>query len=66
MATRVLKWIGSNGDVLLPLSTATYNTGNLYSTKKGTWYTPITEELTIIEAGNPMGLLLAITYPATP
>lgn len=66
MATRVLKWIGSNGEVLLPLSETTYNTGKMISVKKGVWYTPITEEVVVIEAGNPMGLLLTLTYPATP
>lgn len=65
MAIRIKQWIGSNGEVLMPLSQETYNNGNMISTK-GTYFMPITEETVIIEAGNPMGLLLSLTYPATP
>lgn len=65
MATKVLKWIGSNGEVLIPLSETTYNTGKMISTH-GTYFIPQTQEIVVIEAGNPIGLLLALTYPATP
>lgn len=65
MATKVLKWIGSNGEVLIPLSEDVYNTGKMISTH-GTYFTPQTQEVVAIEAGNPIGLLLALTYPATP
>lgn len=65
MATTIKKWIGSNGEVLIPLSQETYNDGKMISTK-GTYFIPQTETITVIEAGNPMGLLLALTYPATP
>lgn len=66
MAIRITKWIGSNGEVLFPLGEdTTYNSNNLVSTK-GTYFMPSTEEIILIEAGNPMGLLLTLTYPATP
>ena len=62
MSSIVTKWIGSNGEVLIPLSTDTYNTGRLISTK-GTYFLPSLEEEVIeIETGNPIGLLLALTY----
>lgn len=65
MAIKITKWIGSNGEVLIPLSEETYNNGNMVSTR-GTYFFPLTEEIVAIEAGNPMGLLLTLTYPATP
>lgn len=65
MAIVVKKWIGSNGEVLIPLTQETYNNGKMVSTR-GTYFMPITEESITIQAGNPMGLLLALTYPATP
>lgn len=65
MATIVTKYIGSNGDVLLPISETANNTSPLVS-GKGVYFIPLTEEQAIIEAGNSMGLLLALTYPATP
>lgn len=65
MAIKVLKWIGSNGEVLQPLSEETYNDGRMISTR-GTYFIPITQEIVAIEAGNPMGLLLSLTYPDTP
>ena len=64
MAIRIKKWIGSNGEILIPLSQETYNDSRVYSTK-GTYFIPITEEVVVIEAGNPMGLLLSFTYSAT-
>ena len=63
MAIQVLKWIGSNGEILIPLSEETYNNGKMISTK-GTYFIPQTFEEVAIQAGNPMGLLLALTYPA--
>lgn len=65
MATIVDRYIGSNGDVLIPLGSALDNTNNLVSAR-GVYYIAQTHEQVVIEAGNPMGLLLAITYPATP
>lgn len=65
MATRVTKWIGSNGEVIIPLSETTYNTANMVSSC-GNYFFPLTEEVVAIEAGNPIGLLLTLTYPATP
>jgi hypothetical protein len=63
MAIRILKWIGDNGDVLIPLSEETYNNGNMIS-QSGIFFKPITiEEITPL-LGNPMGLLLTLTYSA--
>lgn len=64
MATYVRKYIGTNGDVLLPLSETAGNTSSLVS-DKGVFYLAQTEEVVAIEAGNPIGLLLTLTYPAT-
>jgi len=58
---RITKWIGSNGEVLLPLTEETYNDGNVVSSK-GTFFFPITEEVSVPVTGNPMGLLLTLTY----
>lgn len=62
MATRVVRWICEDGTVLIPLATTTYNTSPMVSSK-GKYYFPVTEEVVAIESGNPMGLLLTITYP---
>lgn len=62
MATKVTKWVGSNGEVLVPLGDATtYNTNKMISTH-GTYFFPLTEEIVAIETGNPIGLLLSLTY----
>lgn len=66
MATILDRYIGSNGDVLIPIQTSATNTSPLLSVKKGVYYIPQTHEEVVIEAGNPMGLLLVLTYPATP
>lgn len=66
MATIVDRYIGTNGDVLIPLTDTANNTSPLLSVKKGVYFIPQTHEEAIIEAGNPMGLLLTLTYPATP
>lgn len=63
MAIRVLRWIGSNGEILTPLTVETYNEGRMISTH-GTYFIPQTIEEVAIVAGNPMGLLLTLTYPA--
>lgn len=66
MATRIKKWIGSNGEVLILLGDpTTYNTNKMVSTS-GVYYFPQTETVTVIEAGNPIGLLLTLTYAGTP
>lgn len=65
MAVIVDRYIGSNGDILLPVTDTLSNTSNLISIK-GTYYIAQTHEVVAIEAGNPMGLLLTLTYPATP
>jgi hypothetical protein len=56
-------YIGSDGEVLLPLDDNEHPT---LVSQSGTYYFPQTTELVTIEAGNPMGLLLTLTYPATP
>lgn len=64
MAVTVKKWIGSNGEILIPLSAEEYNEGNMVSTK-GTFFFAVTTS-TGAEGeggiGSPMGLLLALTY----
>lgn len=65
MATRVDRYIGSNGDVLIPIESTSNNTSDLVSIA-GIYYLAQTHEVVQIEAGNPMGLLLTLTYPATP
>ncbi len=62
MATKITKWIGDNGDVLIPLGDpTTYNTNKLFSLS-GVYFIPFTEEVVAIETGNPIGLLLSLTY----
>jgi hypothetical protein len=65
MAIIVDRYIGSNGEVLLPTTVTADNTSDLLSLS-GVYYKVQTTEVVSIEAGNPMGLLLTLTYPATP
>lgn len=65
MAVIVDRYIGDNGIVLLPISSSANNTSDLIS-DTGVFFKVFTHEVVTIEAGNPMGLLLALTYPATP
>lgn len=65
MAVIVDRYIGSNGDILLPVTDTLDNTSDLLSVR-GIYYIAQTHEVVAIEAGNPMGLLLTLTYPATP
>ena len=65
MVVIVDRYIGSNGEVLLPISDTTDNTSDLISSR-GVYYIAQTNEEVAIVAGNPMGLLLSLTYPATP
>jgi hypothetical protein len=65
MAIVVNRYIGSNGEILIPLSFDSNNVGDLLSIN-GTYYKVQTTEIVAIEAGNPIGLLLTLTYPATP
>lgn len=64
MTTRVDMYIGDNGVILLPLTTDA--TSDLMS-DKGEYFMAHIIDTTVypIEAGNPMGLLLTLTYPAT-
>lgn len=57
------RYIGDNGDVLLPIGEDTYP--KLVSVN-GVYYIPQTREVVQIEAGNPIGLLLSLTYAGTP
>jgi len=65
MVVRVDRYVGTNGDILLPVTETANNTSDLISIK-GVYYLAQTSEIVAIEAGNPMGLLLTLTYPATP
>lgn len=65
MVVRVDRYVGTNGDILLPVTETANNTSDLISIK-GIYYIAQTSEIVAIEAGNPMGLLLTLTYPATP
>jgi len=61
----VVQYTGSNGDILIPITATVDNTSDLIS-GSGVYYIVETMEVVGIVAGNPMGLLLALTYPATP
>lgn len=65
MTTHVNRYIGTNGEILIPVSNTTDNTSNLISTS-GIYYIAQKSEIVPIVAGNPIGLLLTLTYPATP
>lgn len=65
MTTIVDRYIGSNGDVLIPITSTTDNTSNLISIR-GVYYLAQTHEVVTIVTGNPMGLLLTLTYASTP
>ena len=68
MSIFIRRWVGDNGDILFPLTdiqVSTLTDGTLISAK-GRYYIPINEEVVPIVAGNPMGLLLTLTYSATP
>ena len=64
MTTVVDRFIGDNGEVLIPINQNASNSANLVSEKTGVYYIAITHEIVSILQGNPMGLLLALTYPA--
>jgi len=65
MVVLVDRYIGSNGEILLPIEGTLDNTADLLSSR-GVYYIAQTHEEVSIVAGNPMGLLLTLTYPATP
>lgn len=67
MAIIVDRYISDDGEVLLPLESTLNNTSDLLS-DRGRFFKVFThsDEAVAIEAGNPMGLLLTLTYPATP
>jgi len=65
MVVIVDRYIGSNGEILLPIEGTPDNTADLLSSR-GVYYIAQTHEVVAIVAGNPMGLLLTLTYPATP
>ena len=65
MVVVVDRYIGSNGEILIPVAASDYNSADLISTR-GTYFIAQTHEVVDIVAGNPMGLLLTLTYPATP
>ena len=55
MVVIVDRYIGSNGEVLLPISDTTDNTSDLISSR-GVYYIAQTHEEVAIVAGNPMEL----------
>lgn len=58
----ITQWIGSNGEVLLPLTSSVDNSSPMISTN-GTYFTPIFYVAPPeIAEGNPIGLLLSLTY----
>lgn len=63
MTTIVKRYIGSNGEILIPIEETLDNTSALVS-NNGVYYYPQTTEQVPIIAGNPMGLLLTLTYPS--
>lgn len=63
--TKLDRYIGENGEMLFPLTDTANNTSDLISSR-GVIYFAQTHEVTEIVEGNPMGLLLTLTYPATP
>ena len=57
---RITKWIGSNGEVLLPTELSTDNSKHLISSH-GNYFIPIFEVIyPDIVSGNPIGLLFGI------
>jgi len=67
MAIIVDRYISDDGQILIPISSTADNISDLVS-DRGTYFKAFThsDETVAIEAGNPMGLLLVLTYPATP
>lgn len=67
MSYRVDFYIGDDGDYIRPISATADNTSDLVS-DRGTYYKAFTHDdgSVAIVAGNPMGLSLVLTYPATP
>lgn len=64
--TQIVQWVGSNGEVLLPLSVEADNSAHMVSSN-GNYFIPIFYVAPpTIEAGNPIGLLLSLTYSGTP
>lgn len=58
MATRVDRYIGTNGEILIPTTTTTDNTSNLISTN-GVYYLAQTSEN---KTGTIIGLPFGLTY----
>lgn len=65
MASEVKRYVGSNGEVLFPVTTTVDNTSDLISTSGVYFIAQLASNVGIV-AGNPMGLLLTLTYPSTP
>lgn len=61
MATVVKRFIGSNGDVLIPVSQNATNSSDLVS-DNGVYYIAQVQSSSTPVQGNPIGLLLALTY----
>lgn len=63
MVRIVDRYIGSNGDVLIPLGSESDNVNNLISST-GIFYIVQSHETATLQVGSPMGLLLSLTYAA--
>ena len=60
--SRITKWVGSNGEVLFPTELSTDNSKPLISSNN-TYFIPVFEVIyPDIVTGNPIGLLLSLTY----
>lgn len=60
--TTIARYIGTNGDILIPVTSTSGNTSNLLSLT-GAYYLA---QAISAEPGSPIGLLLALTYPGPP
>lgn len=63
MTTILDRYLSDKGTILIPLSTDAIPN---FISDKGEYFFPQTHEVVPIVAGNPMGLLLTLTYSATP
>jgi hypothetical protein len=63
MTTILDRYMSDKGDVLIPINNDLYPK---MVSDKGIYYFSQTHDVVAIVAGNPMGLLLTLTYSATP
>lgn len=63
---KVTSYVSEDGDILIPMSSSADNSSDLVSLDGTIWIANLYTPLPAIVAGNPMGLLLTLTYSATP